>query len=105
MLESMTAAGTELATAPIGNAEYMAAERAAIPASCRVAGETPHPNSLIANFALVRDGGELVPRLVDIQAFPSVYGYQAVLSDAYREIFGPQHELGHFLGGLDAEES
>jgi hypothetical protein len=43
----------------------------------------------------------LVPRLVEIQAFPSVYGYQDVLSSAYRDAFGLPETLASFLGGLD----
>ena len=61
-----------------------------------------HPNFLTADFGLVRTAaGELVPRLVEIQAFPSVYGYQDVLCSAYREAFGLPDSLGCFLGGLD----
>ena len=86
----------------MGNPAYLAAARQAIPAEYRVGGETAHPNFLTADFALVRDAaGELVPRLVEIQAFPSVYGYQDVLSTAYRDAYGLPETLGSFLGGLD----
>jgi len=41
------------------------------------------------DFALVESpGGGLVPKLVEIQAFPSVYGYQDVLCSAYRDAYG-----------------
>ena len=57
---------------------------------------------LTADFALVRsDSGELVPELVEIQAFPSVFAYQAELCSAYREAFDLPQSLGVFLGGLD----
>lgn len=105
MIEQMAAAGAEMARRLIADESYMSAARQATPAAFRVAGETAHPNFLTADFALVRDGqGELTPRLVEIQAFPSVYGYQAVLCAAYREIFGLAQELGHFLGGLEERE-
>jgi hypothetical protein len=42
-----------------------------------------------------------VPRLVEIQAFPSVYGYQDVFSSAYRDAFELPDTLGCFWGGLD----
>jgi hypothetical protein len=102
LVEGMAAAGIELTRSLLGNADYLAAARKAIPAGYDVAGETAHPNFLTADFALVRDAaGELVPRLVEIQAFPSVYGYQQVLSDAYRDAYGLPGTLGSFLGGLD----
>jgi hypothetical protein len=104
-LEEMAAGGAELAAALMGNASCLVAARRAIPTGYLVAGETAHPNFLTADFALVRDpSGELAPRLVEIQAFPSIYGYQAVLSSSYREIFGLNPELGTFLGGLDERE-
>jgi hypothetical protein len=102
MLEAMAAAGADLARLLIGNPAYLAAARQAIPAEYRVAGETAHPNFLTADFGLVRTAaGDLVPRLVEIQAFPSVYGYQEVLCSAYREAFGLPEGLGCFLGGPD----
>jgi hypothetical protein len=100
-LEEMAASGAELAHSLIGNPECMAAARGAIPAGYRVAGETDHPHFLTADFALVKDPtGQLEPRLVEIQAFPSVYAYQAVLCSAYRQVFGLPDSLGCFLSGL-----
>jgi hypothetical protein len=102
MLDEMAAAGAELTMSLIGDPGYLAAARQAIPAEYRVAGETPHPNFLTADFSLVHDlDGKLTPRLVEIQAFPSVYGYQEALCSAYREVFGLPDTLGTFLGGLN----
>ena len=105
LLEEMANAGAELAHALIGRADYLAAARQAIPPAYRVAGNTAHPHFLTADFALARDSsGNLAPRLVEIQAFPSVYGYQAVLGAGYREIFELNGSLGMFLGGLSEEK-
>ena len=72
------------------------------PTGYSVAGETPHPHFLTADFALVRTAsGELASRLVEIQAFPSVFAYQAELCSSYREAFGLPESLGVFLGGLN----
>lgn len=107
-LDEMAAAGAEMAYRLIGDAEYMAAARQAIPRPYRVAGQSDHPNFLTADFALVRQpSGALEPRLVEIQAFPSVYGYQETLCSAYRDIYGLGGDLGCdlgcFLGGLDED--
>jgi len=102
LLEEMAAEGALLAQVLIANPAYLAAARQAIPEGYRVAGETAHPHFLTADFALIRTAqGMLEPRLVEIQAFPSVYGYQAVLSEAYRQVFGLPESLGSFLSGLD----
>jgi hypothetical protein len=102
LLDEMAAEGANLTRSLIGNPKYMAAARKAIPAGYDVAGQTAHPHFLTADFALVRNAvGGLVPRLVEIQAFPSVYGYQDELSSAYRDAFQLPDALGSFLGGLD----
>ncbi|HEX4319926.1 MAG TPA: hypothetical protein VHZ52_03425 [Acidobacteriaceae bacterium] len=106
MLEEMAAAGERLTNRLLAWPEYLTGARGSIPDGFLVAGQADgdHPHFLTADFALIRDSaGELAPRLVEIQAFPSVYAYQAALSDAYREIFGLPDSLGVFLGGLDAE--
>jgi hypothetical protein len=105
LLEEMAEAGAELTRALIGQVDYMAAAMQAIPSAYRVAGDIGHPHFLTADFALVRDTlGNLVPRLVEIQAFPSVYGYQAILGAGYQQIFELDSDLGMFLGGLSEDE-
>jgi hypothetical protein len=101
LLQEMSAAGAELANFLMGDRDYLLAARKAIPRDYVVAAETAHPNFLTADFALVRNAaGELEPKLVEIQAFPSVFGYQSVLSGTYRDVFGLPANLGSFLGGL-----
>jgi hypothetical protein len=104
LLEKLARGGAELAQQLLSDASYLADARRAIPEPYRVAGETRHPHFLTADFALVRDlSGGLVPKLVEIQAFPSVFAYQAVLCSAYREAFDLPESLGVFLGGLDQD--
>jgi hypothetical protein len=109
MLEEMAEAGVEFTRRLLRWPEYLASARRSIPMEFLVAGQSgdpgsDHPNFLTADFALVESvTGALVPRLVEIQAFPSVYAYQAMLNEAYREAFGLAESLGVFLGGLDAE--
>jgi hypothetical protein len=110
LLEELAASGAELAAALIANPEYLEAARKAIPEGYAVAGATAHPNFLTADFALIRGEGahgdenaleKFLPRLVEIQAFPSVFGYQQVLNSAYREAYALPNSLGTYLGGLD----
>ncbi|MDE3063427.1 MAG: hypothetical protein KGJ51_10250, partial [Acidobacteriota bacterium] len=102
LLEQMAAAGAEMALALMDDAAYLERARAAIPAGYCVAGETRRPNFLTADFALVETAqGGLEPWLVELQAFPSLYGFQTVLCDAYRSAFGLPSQLQIFLSGLD----
>ena len=102
LLDEMAASGANLTRKLMSNPAYMAAARQAIPEEYRVAGETAHPNFLTADFGLVlEETGKPAPKLVEIQAFPSVYGYQDVLSSTYKEAFRLPDTLGCFLGGMD----
>jgi len=104
MLAEIASAGVELTHQLLAWPEYMAGARASIPAAFRVAGDSAHPHFLTADFALVRTAeGELAPRLVEIQAFPSVYAYQAMLAEEYLRVFSLPDSLGVFLGGLSRE--
>ena len=102
LLDTLAADGAELARYLIEDRAHLDAARHAIPAGFEVATETPHPNFLTADFALIRSAsGQLEPKLVEIQAFPSVFAYQVELSNAYLAAFHLPRTLGIFLGGLD----
>src|SRR5437870_11935596 len=45
--------------------------QSAIPAGLEVPNETPHPNFFVVDFGICTEGGRLVPRLIELQAFPS----------------------------------
>jgi len=92
--------GADLTHRLVEDAEYLARSRAAIPKAYRMPDETPHPHFMTADFGLVRaPGGDLEPMLVELQAFPSVFGYQAILAETYREVFQLDESLDYFLGG------
>ena len=56
----------------------------AVPEQYNVPGEPDHPMFVQVDFGLT---AELEPKLVEIQAFPSLYGYQPVVAQAYREAY------------------
>jgi hypothetical protein len=56
------------------------------------------------DFGLVRNvNGALEPKLVELQAFPSLYGYQAAAARQYVESYGLLPELGIYLSGHDED--
>ena len=88
----------------VDSPEYRKLSEASIPDRFRVPNEAPRPMFIQVDFGLVRDSsGELQPRLVELQAFPSLYAYQPVLSQAYIDVFNLDPNLGYFLNGLDAQ--
>jgi hypothetical protein len=75
-----------------------------VPDRFRGPGAGHQPTYLQVDFGLVREpDGRVVPRLVELQAFPSLYGFQTALAEAYRSAYGIAPEWSSYLGGLDAD--
>jgi len=104
LLDEMSQAGGELIRQLTNNAEYHKISDASIPAAFRVPNEPDHPMFVQVDFGLVRNAnGQLQPKLVELQAFPSLYAYQPVLAQTYMDVFGLDSNLQYFLSGLNPE--
>jgi hypothetical protein len=116
ILDWMARAGEDLIRQLV-TSEYHAKSDQAVPAEFKVPNEPPHPMFIQVDFGLVRDdSGQLQPRLVELQGFPSLYAYQVALAEAYLDIYGlrdasnPASDnkrqssapLKYFLSGLDS---
>src|SRR5229473_6617898 len=89
LLERMAAEGKDLIRQLVESPEYLAQSGASIPEEFRVPNEPAHPMFVQVDFGLVRDAaGELQPKLVELQAFTSLYAYQGPLAEAYLEAYG-----------------
>src|SRR4030088_3615362 len=107
LVERMGEDGKALIRQLVENPVYRARSEASIPAMFRVPNESPHPMFIQVDFGLVRDSaGELQPKLVELQAFPSLYAYQPVLAQAHVGVYGLERfsgngGLNYFQSGLD----
>lgn len=107
LLDRMARDGQELIRQLMDNPEYLAKSDEAVPAEFKVPNEPSHPMFVQVDFGLVRDArGELHPKLVELQAFPSLYAYQGPLAETYLDVYGlraPAYgQLKYLLGGLEA---
>ena len=103
LVKRMGEDGEALIQQLVNNPDYIAHSEASIPAQFRVPNESSHPMFIQVDFGLVKDSaGELQPKLVELQAFPSLYAYQTVLAQAYIDVFGLDQNLRYLLGGLDS---
>ena len=114
LLDRMARDGKELIRQLVDNPTYIAKSDEAVPAEFKVPNEPAHPMFVQVDFGLVRDaGGELRPKLVELQAFPSLYAYQGPLAEAYLDVYGlremassalgRQSSLNYFLSGLTGD--
>ena len=89
LLDRMAADGQALIRQLVDNPAYLSKSDQAVPAEFKVPNEPNHPMFVQVDFGLVRDAaGELQPKLVELQAFPSLYAYQGPLADAYVDVYG-----------------
>jgi hypothetical protein len=104
LLDQMVEFGRDLVLQLVNNPEYLRASDVTVPRRYNVANESPRPMFLQVDFGLVRNpAGELEPKLVELQAFPSLYGYQPVLARQYIESYELPTDLGIYLGGHDQD--
>ena len=100
-LEKMVQAGVELTHQLLDDPEYVSRSRTAIPAEWNAPGQGSHPHFMTVDFGLVRnEAGELEPRLVEMQAFPSIFGFQPAFGRAFKEVFALDDRLECLFGGL-----
>jgi len=89
LVERLGEDGKALIRQLVDSPEYRARSENTIPDRFRVPNEAVHPMFIQVDFGLVRDAaGELQPKLVELQAFPSLYAYQPVLAHTYIDVFG-----------------
>jgi len=108
LLDRMARDGQELIRQLVDNPEYRVRSDEAVPAEFKVPNEPQHPMFVQVDFGLVRDaGGELRPKLVELQAFPSLYAYQGPLAEAYIDVYQLRapgsSQLKYFLSGLESD--
>jgi hypothetical protein len=67
--------------------EFAQHAAAAVPKGLAVPNESAHPNFLVVDFAICAENDRLVPRLIELQAFPSLFGFQLVLLGCMRKAY------------------
>jgi hypothetical protein len=77
----------------------------AIPPGLEVPNESPRPEVVIVDLGICEEGGRLVPRLIELQAFPSLFGFQFMLLGCMRRSFPaiPANWTSAFSGLHDHE--
>jgi hypothetical protein len=85
-------------------AEFAKHAASAIPKALAVPNESDHPNFHVVDFAICDEGDQLVPRLIELQAFPSLFGFQLLLLACMRKAYPaiPRNWTSSF-GGIKDE--
>src|SRR5947199_1358976 len=67
--------------------EFAKHATSSVPKGLAVPNESEHPNFHVVDFAICAEGDRLVPRLIELQAFPSLFGFQLLLLHCVRKAY------------------
>ncbi|MGH7597138.1 MAG: hypothetical protein ACREOI_12350 [bacterium] len=99
LLQELQQAAMEI-IGQLNTPEYLRESGKAVPERYRVPNEDSHPLFVQVDFAVTLDeNGKLAPKLIELQGFPSLYGFQIVLTQTFQRMFDLSH-LEFLLGGI-----
>ena len=105
LLERLASDGRDLIAQLVAKPAYREQSETTVPEKYRVPGEPERPLFIQVDFGLCRgQTGEVEPRLVEIQAFPSLYAFQPVLAQAYLDAYELGREWRYLARGLELAE-
>ena len=85
--------------------DFKQKSQAAILPNQEVPGEDEHTTFLQLDFGICDDGnGKLIPQLIEIQGFPTLYFFQELLGRSYKAIYDIPDNYSSFFGGINTED-
>ena len=101
-LDAALAEAAREIVAQLSAPELLARAKTSIPERWATPGMDALPSLTQVDFAVVRHEGRLVPRLIELQGFPSLYAFQLLQGRLCLEMVpGHGEPLEFLLGGLD----
>ena len=86
------------------NASFIQQTDEAIPAYAFTKKETPLPSCLVVDFAIAYNHQkEIVPKLIELQGFPSLFGFEILQNEAIQKSFDIPSNYSPFLNHYDQE--
>jgi hypothetical protein len=70
----------------------------------KVPNEDEHTTFLAIDFGICEEDGKIIPKLIEVQGFPSLFNYQYVLYNKFKEHYPFLEELTPFINAISAEE-
>ncbi|MBK7629759.1 MAG: hypothetical protein IPJ23_03415 [Ignavibacteriales bacterium] len=82
---------------------FLKRSEVAIPEHLKVPNDFEHPPFLQLDFAVTKNDEGYLPKLIELQAFPSLYGYQAYLNDVIKKHFDIPVGFHSYFSGLNKD--
>jgi hypothetical protein len=106
LAEQLVAAGQEIISL-IQRKDFKEMTDRSIPVQWTVPNENDHPHFLTFDFGICKDAdGALVPKLIEMQGFPSLYGFQSHVASTYTDVYriGEYAEVTPYFNGMTQAE-
>jgi hypothetical protein len=101
LMDTLAATGVTLLDQLLDSPDAVQQADAVVPERYQGVGAEAIPTFAQVDFGLVRDAaGNITPKLVELQAFASLYGFQLAVAEAYRDAFELPASLDPYLDGL-----
>lgn len=85
--------------------EFVRQTERSIPPAERVPGSLGRCQMIAFDFGICQNSeGELEPQLIEMQGFPTLYGFQPVLAEYYKKHFSIPDNFSPYPGNLNADE-
>lgn len=76
----------------------------ALELNTKVPNQDNHTTFLAIDFGICEENGQVVPKLIEVQGFPSLYNYQTVLYNKFKNHYPFLEALTPFINGISSEE-
>ena len=78
----------------------------AVPANLKIPRGTDHPEFFVFDFAICKNesNGEFYPKLIELQGFPTLYGYQYFFEQTLRNHFDIPTDFTQYFNGITPEK-
>lgn len=101
-LHEQLVSGVEDIVRSLVQPDFKTRSAAAIPPHLKVPGEDDHTVFLQLDFGICEGpDGALIPQLIEMQGFPSLYFFQLMLANAYKKHFDIPDDFSYLFNGLN----
>lgn len=76
----------------------------ALELNIKVPNEDEHTTFLAIDFGICEEDGVVIPKLIEVQGFPTLYNYQINLYEKFRKHYPFLNELTPFINNINTEE-
>ena len=89
----------------VTNPDFKVKMKDAVPAHLNISAETDHPEFFVLDFAICKsESGEFYPKLIELQGFPTLYGYQYFFEQILKKHFDIPQNFTQYFNNVSSDK-